>query len=120
MESIAQLPSPPQAAETTSDNAQSLPVETPRNEPATRPPRSWFNRRLLFIALAAAALGVALFVGWRWLAAAGLTSLIVGLLPCAVMCAVGVCASRFGGRGGCQGSTDTATPPVPAPPEQNR
>lgn len=58
------------------------------------------------VALALAIVGAALYLGWGWLAAAGLTGLIVGLLPCAVMCGVGLCASRFMGKGGsgCSGS----------------
>lgn len=38
----------------------------------------------------------ALFLGWDWLAAAGLATLILGVLPCVLMCAVGICAHRMG------------------------
>ena len=58
------------------------------------------NRRLVWVALALAGVGAALYLGWGWLAAAGLTGLIVGLLPCALMCGAGLCASRFMGKGG--------------------
>lgn len=66
------------------------------------------DRRTKLMALAAAAVGAALYLGWGWLTAAGLTTFIVGLLPCAVMCGLGLCASRFTGtgQGKCHGSAD--------------
>ncbi len=53
------------------------------------------DRRIL-IAIAAALFTAAIVFNWQWLVAAGLASLIVGVLPCVAMCAVGVCAM---GRG---------------------
>jgi hypothetical protein len=47
-------------------------------------------------AIVAAAAGSGLYFGWDSLAAFGLTTLIVSLAPCLVMCALGVCASRMG------------------------
>ncbi|MHA6645554.1 hypothetical protein [Mesorhizobium sp. A623] len=41
------------------------------------------------------ALAVALWSRWDWLAAAGLASTILAALPCAVMCALGVCMHRL-------------------------
>lgn len=32
--------------------------------------------------------------GWGWLTAVGLASVIISLLPCALMCALGLCMSR--------------------------
>jgi hypothetical protein len=46
--------------------------------------------------LVAAAVGSGLYFGWDSLAALGLTTLIVSLAPCLLMCALGVCASRMG------------------------
>ena len=46
--------------------------------------------------LIVAALGAGLVFGWDSLAALGLTTVIVSLLPCLAMCALGVCASRMG------------------------
>ena len=70
------------------------------------------DRRTKLLALAAAAVGTALYLGWGWLAAAGLTTLIVSLLPCAVMCGLGLCANRFTGNG--QGKCGGSTPPTGA------
>ncbi len=46
--------------------------------------------------LVAGAVGSGLYFGWDSLAALGLTTLIVSLAPCLLMCALGVCASRMG------------------------
>jgi hypothetical protein len=43
-----------------------------------------------------AALGLGL--GWSWLVAVGIAPLLVAVLPCAAMCALGFCASRLGRR----------------------
>jgi hypothetical protein len=57
-----------------------------------------------------AAGGTVAFVGlalnWDWLTAAGLAPIILGILPCAVMCALGLCAHRFtgGAASSCHGS----------------
>lgn len=67
-------------------------------------------RRTLWVGLATLGVGGGLFLGWDWLAAAGFTSLVVGLLPCAAMCAAGLCASGHGKPGGCHGGTDAASP----------
>lgn len=37
-----------------------------------------------------------LFFSWNWLVAAGVASVIVAAVPCLVMCALGICASRMG------------------------
>lgn len=90
--------------------------------PAQRPGRfitlgRQFQPRTRFIALAAVGIGAGLFLGWEWLAAAGLASFVVGLLPCAAMCAAGLCANRFGGKGGCHGGTGAAAPQGGMQPE---
>ncbi len=46
--------------------------------------------------LAVAAVGAGLAFGWDSLAALGLTTVIVSLLPCVLMCAAGLCMSRMG------------------------
>lgn len=86
-------------------------------EPSRRPSTieafmSRFDRRTKMIALTLAAVGAAMYFGWGWLAAAGLTSLIIGFLPCAVMCGLGLCASRMGkgGAASCANKSATASP----------
>lgn len=68
------------------------------------------SRRPLWIALATAAVGSGLFLGWDWLTTAGFGSVILGLLPCAAMCAAGLCAGRHGKSGGCHGGAAAGTP----------
>jgi len=52
--------------------------------------------RTTLIVLGVLAVGTGLFFGWSSLAALGLTTFIVSLLPCLAMCALGVCAARMG------------------------
>ena len=54
------------------------------------------DRRTLFV------LAVVLIVGgialnWGWLVAAGLAPILIALLPCAVMCALGLCMHKMAG-----------------------
>jgi hypothetical protein len=69
------------------------------------------RRRVFFVAVAALGLGLAL--NWSWLVAAGIAPLIVGMLPCAAMCAVGLCMGGSGNRSCAKESTlpPTATEP---------
>ena len=50
--------------------------------------------------LAAGAVIVAagLAFNWSWLAAAGIAPVLLSLLPCAAMCALGLCMNRMTGR----------------------
>ncbi len=84
-------------------------------EPTRRPSAveafaSRFDRRTRVIAAALVGVGAALYFGWGWLAAAGLTTLIISFLPCAVMCGLGLCMSRMGkgGAGGCSDKSAAA------------
>ena len=46
--------------------------------------------------LAVAGAGAGLILGWDSLVATGLSGLVLAVLPCAAMCALGLCASRIG------------------------
>jgi len=54
------------------------------------------NRRGL-LALAGLALAGGLALSWGWLAAAGLAPILIGVLPCLAMCALGLCMHRGAG-----------------------
>jgi hypothetical protein len=59
------------------------------------------RQALLAIAiLFAAALAVFAALNWSWLVAAGLASLLLSVLPCLVMCGLGLCMHKFIGRTG--------------------
>lgn len=71
------------------------------------------DRRVVFAGLGLAAVGAALVFGRERLAALGLTAFIVSLLPCALMCGLGMCVSRLTGkgRGGCRDGTGAERKP---------
>ena len=53
-------------------------------------------------------IGLAFGGGWGWLVAVGVAPIILGLLPCAVMCGLGLCMMGMSNK-------RTAAPPVIAP-----
>lgn len=50
------------------------------------------------ILLAVAVLGAGAALNWGWLVAIGVAPILLALAPCAVMCAVGLCAMKGGGK----------------------
>lgn len=65
---------------------------TSLSTPAYRGWRTWLTSRtfLLLAALAIAGIGLS-FGGWGFLVAAGLAPVILSILPCVVMCGLGLC-----------------------------
>lgn len=61
--------------------------------------RRFFNKALtpqmLAIVAASAAVGIGMALNWGWLVAAGIAPLIFSVLPCVVMCALGLCVSML-------------------------
>ncbi len=57
-----------------------------------------------------ALVGAGLALGWPWLVAFGLAPLLLSLLPCAAMCALGLC--MMGGKDGksCHSQADASVP----------
>lgn len=54
--------------------------------------RYYLGNRWALLALASLAVAIGFYSGgWGWLVAAGLAPVILSLLPCAVMCGLGVC-----------------------------
>lgn len=54
------------------------------------------KRGLILAAVAIAAAGVAL--NWSWLVAAGIAPLLLSVLPCVAMCALGLCMKKGSGK----------------------
>jgi YHS domain-containing protein len=54
------------------------------------------GRRALFV-LAAALIVGGIALNWGWLVAAGFAPILIAFLPCAVMCAVGLCMHKTAG-----------------------
>ena len=55
------------------------------------------NRRGLLI-LAGLAIVAGLALNWSWLAAAGIAPILISVLPCVAMCALGLCMNKAGGK----------------------
>lgn len=75
-------------------------------------------RNLLILSTAAVTAGA--FLNWQWLVAAGVAPIILAVLPCAIMCALGVCMMPK--RRGSDdkdaagiGTTQRSLPPQPMP-----
>ncbi|MER9584598.1 hypothetical protein [Mesorhizobium sp. M0047] len=60
--------------------------------------RYYLGGRRGFPALAAAVILAGLASNWSWLAAAGVTPLLLSALPCVAMCALGLCMHKMTGR----------------------
>lgn len=60
----------------------------------------------------ATAVGIGLVFDWGWLVAGGIALLILSVLPCLLMCALGLCAAKlFGGDANAQAQMDNVVPP---------
>jgi hypothetical protein len=64
------------------------------------------RRGLIFAAIGVAAAGVAM--NWGWLVAMGAAPILLAVLPCAVMCGLGLCMNMGKGKS-C--ATDAEAPP---------
>jgi hypothetical protein len=74
--------------------------------------RYWLGGRRGLIALAVVLVVAAMALNWSWLVAVGIAPLLVAFAPCAAMCALGLCASRMGGKS-CSTETNTVAAPKP-------
>lgn len=75
----------------------------------------WLSQRNLLIGAALAGGTGALVLGWDWLVAAGLASIILAVAPCLVMCALGLCMQRKGKSDQPAAGTPPATPGTGTP-----
>jgi hypothetical protein len=72
--------------------------------------RYWLRGRNGVIALVMLAVVIGGALNWSWLVAMGIAPLLITVLPCVAMCALGLCMNRMGGR-----SCSTETHPVETP-----
>jgi hypothetical protein len=85
--------------------------------------RDWFyaaryylgGRRGLLITAALVIAGK-LALNWSWLVAAGIAPLLIGVLPCVAMCALGLCMRNMGGQS-CSTANELGKAADPAPDE---
>lgn len=80
-------------ARKTAETSRPVPWETALN--AVRP---WLRGRRLYWVVAAVLAAAGLALGWNWLAAVGLLPILLSVLPCVAMCAIGVCAMNQGSK----------------------
>jgi len=86
--------------------SEALPVQGPKRASAAMTTRIWrvltLGDRLghlsAVVLCLTAAVGIGLFFGWSWVVAAGLSSVVLAVLPCAAMCAAGLCMGRGGSK----------------------
>ena len=100
-------------------------MSSPETASATRPSlaqdwlhalRYWLRgpRGLAALVLSALVIGAAL--NWSWLVAVGIAPLLLTVLPCAVMCGLGLCMNKIAG-GSC--STSSSATDHPGTPMSN-
>lgn len=53
----------------------------------------WLQGKRMLI-VAAVAIGAGLWFNWAWLVSAGIAPILLWLLPCAAMCALGLCMNH--------------------------
>lgn len=68
------------------------------------------SHRFAMIAIAAALLAAGLWSSWGWLTALGLAPLVLALLPCAAMCALGLCMRHGDGAAHAPHDSESAPP----------
>jgi len=77
--------------------------------------RYWLRGRNGVIAAIMLAVGIGAALNWSWLVAVGIAPLLLAVLPCAVMCGLGLCMSKMMG-GSCSVSSespDQSSRPMP-------
>jgi hypothetical protein len=71
--------------------------------------RAWSGSRLGLLSIAGVAIVAGLGFNWSWLVAIGVAPLVIGILPCAAMCALGLCMMNMAGK---QTSTGPSNEPT--------
>ena len=71
----------------TTDETGGVPLE----EKLRRDAFGWLARRRMWFLTGLSVVAVGLALNWSWLTAIGAAPIILGLLPCAAMCAFGLC-----------------------------
>jgi hypothetical protein len=77
--------------------------------------RYWLGGRNGVIALVVLAVVIGGALNWSWLVAIGIAPLLITVLPCVAMCALGLCMNKMGGRS-C--STEASSVETPKPDAQ--
>jgi hypothetical protein len=86
----------------TQGTARAVTAALPR-EASAPGSRLILGSKRVWLALAAVAVLAGAAFNWSWLVAVGLAPLLLTFLPCALMCAMGLCM-HGGAKGSCHGS----------------
>ncbi len=73
------------------------PAETPLWREGLNIVRYYLGNRWVLLALGAGVLVTGAALNWGWLVAAGIAPILLVLAPCAIMCALGLCAMKMTG-----------------------
>lgn len=73
---------------------------------------SWLRGRRVLMLGVFALVGAGLALGWPWLVAFGLAPLVLSLLPCAAMCALGLCMMGGKDAKSCHSQADASVPEI--------
>lgn len=71
--------------------------------------RYYLGGRRSLLVLAGLAIVAGLALNWSWLAAAGIPPILISVLPCLAMCALGLCMNRGSGKS-CSTAAKTPDP----------
>lgn len=71
--------------------------------------RYYLGSRRGLLVLAGLVIVAGLALNWSWLAAAGIAPILISVLPCLAMCALGLCMNRSGGKS-CSTAASNAGP----------
>ncbi len=98
-----------------------LPTQAVRSSPLERLRPYWSGRGGL-LALGGLALVAGVGLNWGWLTAAGVTPILLAVLPCAAMCALGLCMPGMMKKhsGTSETTQDTSAPTTIAAPLPHR
>ena len=85
--------------------------------------RYYLGRRRVLVPAAIAIVGGGMLLNWSWLVAVGVAPLLLAMLPCAAMCALGLCMNHGKGKDGADatgGSCCGGRDDDPDPDDTNR
>ncbi len=75
--------------------------------------RFWLSGRRIWWAAGTVVLMAGVALSWSWLVAIGLAPLLIAVLPCVAMCALGLCMNRmFGSSCAKEAGTDQGAPKI--------
>ena len=87
-----QLPTPRAEAQLSTP-----PAETPLWRDGLTIARYYLGNRWALLAIGTGVLIAGAALNWSWLVAVGLAPLLLAVAPCAIMCALGLCAMKMSG-----------------------